>query len=287
MAAEANVLKLNEATHLLDKAKRSRRLILAAAGGLLAVIALGAFLATSALMQARDAMQRAVVEANFALRSQLLASEAQLRAERDALALQRSFPIKAIGLDTAISQEGWLIKDGRPMRQIADGPIYIAAFGPDKSKFAVATGRGIFVGTTTDPGEALRIPADGPATSISFSPSGQSIVIAGYDGTVRLWDVATGRPIGAPIAVLRTSDAGATAATFSPDGGIVAVGTHDGKVTLWDAATGGPIGPTITLGSAVSSVAFSDDARSLLVGASGAVWVFDRDTAHLIARFPG
>jgi uncharacterized protein with WD repeat len=284
MAAEADLLKLSEANRLLDRVKRRRRLVLVAASCLFVVITLASALATFALMQAREAERRSLLEANLALKSRLAAEEAVLRAERDALALQRSFPVKAIGSGAAISQEGWLIKDGRPVRQIADGPIHLAVFGPDKKEFAVATAKGVFVGNTTDPGNTSPLPVDSPVTSISFSPDGKRIVTAGYNGTVDLWDASTGQR----LTSLRTTDRGTTAATFSPDGRLVSVGTSDGKVRIWDQATGRLIGSPITTPSEVSSVAFSADGRSLLVGAPGNGFsVFDVATGNLIARFPG
>jgi WD domain, G-beta repeat len=276
MAAEADVLKLSEANRLLDKARFRRRLVFVVASGLFLVITIGALLATTALIQTRVALTRAT-EARFQ------AAEAQSRAQQEALALQRSFPIKAIGSGGAISQEGWLIKDGRPVRQIADGPIYLAVFGPDQNEFAVVTENGVFVGHTTDQSKALPLPVDSPVTSISFSPDGRHIVTGGSNGTVDMWDASTRQR----LASLRTAGL-ATAATFSPDGQLVAVGTSDGKVRIWDHATGRPIGTPITAPSAASSFAFSVDGRSLLVGTQGGGFsVFDVATGNLIARFPG
>jgi WD40 repeat protein len=33
---------------------------------------------------------------------------------------------------------------------------------------------------------------------VAFSPDGKTVLTASYDGTVQLWDVATGKPIGPP-----------------------------------------------------------------------------------------
>ena len=55
--------------------------------------------------------------------------------------------------------------------------------------------------------------------------------MTGCDRTVRVWDVATSRPIGP---VLR-HEAGVRMVAFSDDGSQVLTGTTDGKVTFWDA----------------------------------------------------
>ena len=52
-------------------------------------------------------------------------------------------------------------------------------------------------------------------TSVAFSPNGHRLVTGSLDGTVRLWDVDTGQPVGAPLTGHR---APVWSVAFSADG---------------------------------------------------------------------
>jgi WD40 repeat protein len=104
----------------------------------------------------------------------------------------------------------------------------------------------------------------GHVLGLVFSPNGQRIATASYDdGTVRVWDAATGRE----MLTLRVPVIGGFyGVAFSPDGAQLAAAGQDGVVRVWDAVTG-----RITLNlkghaGAVYSVAFSPDGSRIASG---------------------
>ena len=102
--------------------------------------------------------------------------------------------------------------------------------------------------------------------SIAFAPGGGSIASVGYDGTTKIWDVATGQ---LRHTLTHTGTYLYTAA-FSPDGrSLVSAGDSDGP-KLWDAVSGRLI-RNLEAAEYSRAAVFSPDGRSIAAGASGFV----------------
>ena len=78
-------------------------------------------------------------------------------------------------------------------------------------------------------------------------PDGRPVAVTGsWDGTVRVWDLDSGAPIGEPLTG-HTDWVNAVATLVLPDGRPVAVTAgRDGTVRVWDLDSGAPIGQPLT-----------------------------------------
>jgi WD40 repeat protein len=154
--------------------------------------------------------------------------------------------------------------------------------------------------------------------TLAFSPNGQTVATMNSDGTVRLWDAATGQPVGHPL----SSPGGANSMAFSPDGKTLAtVSAHgngttwlwdvarqtgeqftrqdggwesvafspdgrtlatdspkEGGIQLWDVATRRPVGPPLVSSGAPESISFSPDGRTLVIGNGAGTYLWDAAT---------
>jgi WD40 repeat protein len=141
-----------------------------------------------------------------------------------------------------------------------------AAFSPDGSSvltgrygsadlWDTATGRLI---RSLDPGRGV---TDFDVRAVAFGPDGKSVLTGSDDAKARLWDLTTGRPIGAPM----IHQAPVTAVAFSPDGKWFVTGSRDKTARLWETSTGKSLGPALRLGGKVRSLAFSPDGKTVLI----------------------
>jgi WD40 repeat protein/energy-coupling factor transporter ATP-binding protein EcfA2 len=120
--------------------------------------------------------------------------------------------------------------------------------------------------------------------AITLSPDGQTVLTGSYDGTARLWDLATGEP----LRVLTGHSEHVVCVAWSPDGGRVATGSWDGTARIWNPATGDCMAELTGHSGWVSSVAWSPDGVHLATGSrDNTAGVWEVATGRLMRQLAG
>jgi WD40 repeat protein/tRNA A-37 threonylcarbamoyl transferase component Bud32 len=122
------------------------------------------------------------------------------------------------------------------------------------------------------------------AYGVAFSPDSRHALSGAGDGTVRLWEVATGRI----VRQFPGHDGPVDGVAFSPDGRqALTAGQGDKTARLWDVQTGKEIHTLKGHTSSVYRVAFSPDGRRALSGShDGTMRLWDLESGNELRRFP-
>jgi WD40 repeat protein len=118
---------------------------------------------------------------------------------------------------------------------------------------------------------------------IAFNPDGSLLASGHMDGTIILWDPATGQRVRTLAGHARYINSLA----FSPDGRLLASGSDDDTAKLWDPNSGSVVRTINPDSSSVRSVAFSPDGKLLASGTRGGNAMFWNPlTGELLKSLP-
>ena len=125
---------------------------------------------------------------------------------------------------------------------------------------------------------------EGGVWGVVVTPDGKQAVSTSEDGTLKAWDLATGR-------VLRTlegHDAEVYAAAVTPDGKQVVSASEDGTLTVWDLETGRPLRTLEGHIDSVRSVAVTPDGkRAVSASRDQTLKVWDLATGRVLRTLEG
>src|SRR5262249_31295226 len=111
---------------------------------------------------------------------------------------------------------------------------------------------------------------------VRYSVDGTRLASTGWDGTVKLWEVASGKCLWTSSHEHTSTDA-----AFFPDGKWIVTGAWEPKASLWDAASGRELAAFRGQLLGADSVAVAPDGQRVAMGAGeGAVKLFILDGAH-------
>jgi RNA polymerase sigma factor (sigma-70 family) len=168
----------------------------------------------------------------------------------------RRFPVPGGGSGAAVSPDGrlvvsgdmdstlifWDATTGKELGRTGklENTIFFIRFSPDGRTVAAASGDALRVYDTATRKERYRLdPPRGGVQPIRFSPDSKALAAGCADGTIRLWDVTTGKES------LRLPGHQGRPWTFTFTAGgkrLVSVGgPKDRTVRVWDAATGNQV----------------------------------------------
>jgi WD40 repeat protein len=107
---------------------------------------------------------------------------------------------------------------------------------------------------------------------------------ASMDGTIRLWEVPSGRP----VVTLQGHTAAVWAVAFSSDGRVLARGSWDATVRLWDVASGQLLATLQGHTGAVLGVGLSADGRLVASGGDdGTIRLWDAESGASLRTLRG
>jgi WD40 repeat protein len=118
--------------------------------------------------------------------------------------------------------------------------------------------------------------------TIAFGPDGQTLVSAGDNGTIILWDLKTNE-------ILQQLDPGGSdlvlATALDPEAKHIATSTENNEIVLWDVAGGVPLVRPLQGHTAyISSIAFSPDGKTLASASESEIILWDLDPKDWIEK---
>ena len=160
----------------------------------------------------------------------------------------------------------WDIATGAALRQWKESrEIFGVAYSPDGSRLAISGGSaGVAkIRDAESSAEVLELVGhEGSLEGIAFSPEGERVATASWDGSVRVWDATSGQE----LLQLDGHNGNVNGVAFHPDGIRLASVSADTTIKVWDTSPSHELF-TLTAGQGPTMSALSPDGSLLAAGA--------------------
>jgi WD40 repeat protein len=168
----------------------------------------------------------------------------------------------------------WVLSDSAAPTANAEDALFSSPnvrFSPDRKTAAITAGPELHLVDVASGRGYAKLDRKVSQESMAFAEDGRTLVSAGWDKTVKLWEVATGKLI-REMAVSEP----ANAVAFAPNCRYVAVGCgwHNAAIHIFEVATGKEIRVFKGIGAYIGALHFAPDSRTLASG--------HRDTTAMI-----
>jgi WD40 repeat protein len=179
----------------------------------------------------------------------------------------------------------WDVATGKKLHQLeCEDEITQAIFSPD-SKLLLVLDRGSALGIwDVAQGKLLRrfMARRKTESALAWSPDGKRVATGTEDGVVQVWDLTTNRRMAQCDGPARTR---VTSLVFLPGNKALAAGVCNHAVRLWEVPSGLQLTPTGGHDSAVATLAFSSDGKTLISGGTDGICFWEVQTGRELRRF--
>ena len=182
------------------------------------------------------------------------------------------------GWDKTIKIWDWAMEHDR----IHLGRSHSVAFSPDGKNIATTDWNVIRVWDAATSTEVMNLRGHHHViTSVVFDPDSKCIISSSWDGTIKVWDTATGSE-----QLTINCDQCVNYASISADGKRIVSACWDGTICIWDRNTGDELMTIDAYSDNVRSVEFSPNGKRIVsCGKDGTIKVSDAETGEELIAF--